>query len=110
MKRKEIRKNEFELLPEPLFKQVTQKEIKLDNEHSVLVPIGASHISFKRGWVSFWLLEKPKPSSVSYSDFDNFRSTNKRWFFRKMSSSFSLPEFQLSDNGKGYKYGSIKWS
>ena len=96
----------------PNFKQVgiSKGEIDLNNRELFWVPFEASHISFKKGKVSYWLLEREDSSwDEEEKNYNNHRSSRNRTFIRKEGNCFSLSEFKLSSGGSGYHYGQIEW-
>jgi len=98
---------------EPDFKLVKtfRGEIPLNNQELIWVDFEASHISFKKGKVSYWLLQREDSDwNDEEKNYNTHRSTRNRTFIRKRGNCFSLPEFKISPNGSGYHYGPIKWA
>jgi len=86
----------------PRFKLIADGII-LNNNNQFWIPPHASHISFKNGKASLWLLLNPHPSQP-----DTHKSTNNRRFVKKQGNTFFLPGFRLSV-GTGYCYDPICW-
>lgn len=86
----------------PQFKLVGEGSV-LDNSTWFWAPSSATHISFKKGKVSFWTLLNPETSGNG-----DYLSTHKRRFITKKGNSFFLPDFKLSI-GSGYSYVPICW-
>ncbi len=90
---------------QPQFKPMKGKQIILNNQDWFWVMPDASHISFKNGETSFWILLNPEKSGDGCK---NYRSTNNRRFVKKEGNCFFLPGFKHSI-GNGYCYNPICW-
>ena len=86
----------------PQFKLV-EEEVVLNNSSWFWVSNSATHISFKKGKASFWILLDSETSGNG-----DYLSTHKRRFGAKRGNSFFLPDFKLSV-GSGYSYGPVCW-